>query len=304
MKRVKPAPTSPSGLAIVTGASSGIGLEVARGLAIGGARLLLPVRDHERGESAISSIRESAPDADLALADLDLASADSVSALVAQLRERAEPIGLLILNAGVVMLGERIPQITADGFELTFQSNYLGHVELTLGILPLLRAGAARVVVQCSLAAARARLDGDKLRSADSFRAFRAYQQSKIALGMFGLELDRRSRASEWGITVQLCHPGITPGSKIAPAVRGMFPDAVVRLAAAHVGNTPERAAQTALRAAFSDAASPRLYAPAGHFGIAGMPAEQDPFASLTDEAKASELWQQTMTLLDGRLAF
>ncbi len=283
---MKPEPATPPARAVVTGASSGIGREIARGLAATGVELVLPVRSRERGEAAVRTIHESVPHAVLALADLDLARPESVSALATTLLAEAKPIELLVLNAGMVALGERESR---DAREPTFQINCFGHIALTMGLLPLLRAGSARVVVQCSLAAAHARLDS----GSRPLGAFAAYRQSKLALALFGRELDRRSRAAGWGITVQFCHPGIVPGSEIAPAVRRRVPERPARFVIAHVGHSPADAAQTALAAAASTADSPRLYAPSGWWGMTGSSRERSLFRSFADEAAASELWEK-----------
>ena len=108
-------------------------------------------------------------------------------------------------------------QTTADGFELQFGTNHLGHVALVGHLLPLLRAGRARVTSQISVAAqpGRHQLGRPEL-GARPTTACSAYSQSKIAFGLFGLELDRRSRAGGWGITSNLSHPGVAPTSLLA----------------------------------------------------------------------------------------
>ncbi|MBL5974448.1 MAG: SDR family NAD(P)-dependent oxidoreductase [Candidatus Leucobacter sulfamidivorax] len=279
--------------ALVTGGSDGIGLEIARWLALAGARVLLPVRNREKGERAAARIRESAPGARLELLDLDLARLDSVAALVSELRDAGEPIELAVLNAGIVQLGERRRSVTVDGFELAFQTNCLGHFALALGILPLLRACGARIAVQGSVAAAGARLRWGDLQGAQRYGAFRAYRSSKLALGLFGVELARRSAAEGWGLGVQLCHPGIAPGSAIAPALRALLPPELVRTATAYLGNPPRQAALTALAAlAAPPTASPRMFVPAGPFGLAGPPRERAPFAELERAGDARLLWE------------
>ena len=286
--------------ALITGASGGIGLEIARGLAAAEWEVLLAVRNRERGEAAATSMRQAAPDARVTLLDLDLASLDSVDRLVSKLLEAGEPIELLVLNAGIVSLGEREPLCTDDGFELAFQSNYLGHAVLTLGLLPLLRGGGARVVIQSSIAAARGRLSDEDLLGEPGARPLKAYRRSKIALGMFGLELARRSAAEGWGISVQFCHPGVAPGSGIAPALRKRLPGWIERRAGS-IGNPPVVAAQTALAAVDSGATVPRLFAPSGWFGLAGRARARNPFSTFDNERQARELWSRTKALLEAR---
>lgn len=280
--------------ALVTGGSDGIGLEIARALTLEGARVLLPVRNREKGERAIAHIRRDAPNAAVELLDLDLARLDSVAALVNTLRVAAEPIDLLVLNAGIVRLGERERTITPDGFELAFQTNFLGHFMLTTGVLPLLRAGEGRIAVQCSLAAAGARVNWGDLRGENRYRAFRAYRSSKTALGLFALELARRSALAGWGLSVHLCHPGIAPASAIAPAVRAMLPERLVQWITARLGNPPEQAARTALAAlAASPAVAPRMFAPAGLLEFSGPPRERDVFAALRRPGEGRLLWDR-----------
>ncbi|TDB83278.1 SDR family NAD(P)-dependent oxidoreductase, partial [Micromonospora fluostatini] len=185
--------------AVVTGASDGMGLGMATRLAAAGAEVILPVRNPRKGEAAITTIRRAAPGATFSLRSLDLSSLESVAALGDTLREEGHPIHILINNAGVMRPPNR--QSTADGFELQFGTNHLGHFALVGRLLPLLRAGGARVTSQVSIAARRGRINWDDLNWDRSYHGMRAYSQSKIAFGLFGLELDRRSRAHGWGIT-------------------------------------------------------------------------------------------------------
>ncbi|HSK60452.1 MAG TPA: SDR family oxidoreductase [Actinomycetospora sp.] len=179
--------------AVVTGASDGIGLGIARRLAAAGAEVVLPVRNPHKGQAAITAIREQTPRASVSLRELDLSSLASVAALGATLRDEGRPIHILINTAGVMTPPER--QSTADGFELQFGTNHLGHVALVAHLLPLLRAGRARVTSQLSVAARSGRIDWDDLQRRNSYAGMTAYSQSKIAFGLFALELDRRSNA-------------------------------------------------------------------------------------------------------------
>ncbi|HEY3559390.1 MAG TPA: SDR family oxidoreductase [Kribbella sp.] len=200
--------------AVVTGASDGMGLGIATRLAAAGAEVIMPVRNPRKGESAIAEIKRTVPDAQVSLRTLDLSSLESVTALGDTLRAEGNPIHLLINNAGVMQPPER--QSTVDGFELQFGTNYLGHFALVGRLLPLLRAGNARVTSQVSVAARRGTINWDDLNWERSYDGMRAYRQSKIALGLFGLELDRRSKANGWGITSNLSHPGVAPTSLLA----------------------------------------------------------------------------------------
>lgn len=282
---------------LVTGGSGGIGREIAHTLAAAGAVVLLPVRDRTKGERIAGAIRKDLPDARIEVLDLDLARLDTVAALVSTLRECGEPIEALVLNAGIIAAGGARPA-TADGFEPTFQTNHLGHAALTLGLLPLLRIGRARVVVQGSAVVSGRRLRRDRILARDFRRPIRAYRASKIALGMFGLELHRRSAAGNWGISVQLCHPGVTPGSGIAPGIRSKVPRALERWFSTHLGNPPATAAQTAIAALAAPPSEPRMYGPAGFLGMTGPPRERAPFPSLVAPDDARWVWEETVRLL------
>lgn len=282
--------------ALITGGNGGIGLGISRGLAAGGARLLLPVHNRARGERAAAALRAQIPGADVELFSLDLESLTSVQAVGTQLRERGEPIHLAMLNAGLVRLAEGPRQVTADGFEATFQANYLGHAALIAAIMPVLRAGSARVVAQVSLAAARGRIHWGNLQGDAGYHAFTAYSQSKVALGLSTVELARRSRAYGWGISAGLAHPGVVPGSGIAPRLRRMFPAGIVHWAERTLGNSPAQAAGPALAALASRETC--LWAPSRWWGAAGPALKRKPFPSPTDRGEAARLWNATESLL------
>ncbi|GAA2024929.1 SDR family oxidoreductase [Polymorphospora rubra] len=284
--------------AVVTGASDGMGLGMAARLAAAGAEVILPVRNPRKGEAAITTIRQAAPGANVSLRSLDLSSLESVATLSDALRGEGRPIHLLINNAGVMRPPNR--QTTADGFELQFGTNHLGHFALVAGLLPLLRAGRARVTSQVSVAARRGVINWDDLNWERSYHGMRAYSQSKIAFGMFGLELDRRSRAHGWGITSNLSHPGVAPTSLLAarpelgrsqdtPAIR------LIRAMSARgiLAGTVETAKLPALTAATDPSAKPGvLYGPSGPGNLGGPPAEQRMYAPLRSAEEAARVWR------------
>jgi NAD(P)-dependent dehydrogenase (short-subunit alcohol dehydrogenase family) len=191
-------------IAVVTGANSGLGLVTATELARHGAHVVLAVRDTAAGERAARRI-----DGDTEVRELDLASLDSVRAFAAKLVVDHPAVDLLVNNAGVVLLGPR--RTSADGFELQFATNVLGHFALT-GLLlgSLAAAREARVVSLSSITHKNAHLDFDDLMFERGYRATTAYGRSKLATTIFGLELDRRLRSAGSPIVSVLAHPGIT----------------------------------------------------------------------------------------------
>src|SRR4029077_7942864 len=209
-------------LAVVTGSNSGLGFGMARRLSAAGADVVMGIRNRAKGEAAIEEIGEGVPDARLTIKALDLSSLASVAALGEQLNAEGRPIDILINNAGVMTPPKR--DTTVDGFELQFGSNHLGHFALTAHLLPLLRAAnGARVVSLSSLAARQSgKIHFDDPQFEKSYAAMSAYGQSKLAVLMFALELDRRSRAAGWGIMSNAAHPGLTKTNlQIAGPSRG-----------------------------------------------------------------------------------
>jgi len=128
-------------LALVTGASSGLGRELSTRLAAAGAEVLLAVRDPGKGEAALARLRAAVPGAKASLRTVDLASLDSVATLAGDLAAEGRPINILLNNAGV--MAPPVRHTTVDGLELQFGTNYVGHAALTMWLLPLLREGRA-----------------------------------------------------------------------------------------------------------------------------------------------------------------
>ena len=285
-------------LALVTGASDGLGLEIARRLARAGAELLLPVRDQAKGAAAAARIREEAPGAVVSVRELDLASQASVARLAGELLAEGRPLHLLVNNAGVMTPPER--RGTQDGFELQLATNHLGHFALAGRLLPLLRAGRARVTTQSSVAVQRGRVHWEDLQWERGYDAGGAYGSSKVAISLFGMELDRRSRQHGWQLTSTLSHPGISATNLLAShpemgRARDTWQVRLIRRIATSpvpLAQTPQQGALTALRAATDPAlAGGTFIGPAGPGHLAGAPAEQAPYAPMAGEEDGARLW-------------
>jgi NAD(P)-dependent dehydrogenase (short-subunit alcohol dehydrogenase family) len=193
-------------LAIVTGSNSGTGFETALVLAQKGAEVVIAARNARKAEDAIARIRNAIPSAKVRFEALDLSRQASVRAFAERMLADGRPIDILVNNAGVMMLPAR--EVTEDGFEMQLATNYLGHFALTARLLPLLRAGKARVVQLSSIAHRRGEIRLDDLNWTHGYKPWPVYGQSKLAMLMFGLELDRRSAANGWGLTSVVAHPG------------------------------------------------------------------------------------------------
>lgn len=284
--------------AVITGGSDGIGLRIATRLAAAGADVVLPVRNTRKGEAAADGIRKAVPGAKIGLMPLDLSSLASIDAFGQSMRADGRPVHLLINNAGVMTPPDR--QTTADGFELQFGTNHLGHFALVGHLMPLLRAGNARVTSQVSVAANQRSIHWDDLNWERSYDGMHAYSQSKIAFGQFALELDRRSEAEGWGITSNISHPGVAPTSLLAARPElGRAQDTlgvrVIRWGSARgiVFGTPESASLPALYAATSpDARRRTMYGPRGIGHLGGAPAEQRTYSRLLGEEEAGRVWK------------
>lgn len=295
-------------LALVTGASDGVGLEIAARLARAGAELLLPVRSARKGEAAVAAITERAPGVGIRTVPLDLSSLESVAALAADLTADGRPIDVLIANAGVMNPPHRV--VSADGYELQLATNHLGHFALVVGLLPLLRAAGARVTSQVSIAADQGAVNWDDPNWERGYDPMKAYSSSKIAFGLFAMELQRRSDAAGWGLTSNLSHPGITP-TNLLSAQPGMGrPDDTVAvkmirgLSRMGVVGTPASAALSAVYAATSpDSQGARLYGPRGFRHLGGLPAEQPVFSRLRVEPDAKRVWELSEQLTGVRVA-
>lgn len=194
-------------LAIVTGGSSGLGFETAIGLAQAGADVVLANRSESQGRWAAGRIRPLAPTSLVRFEYLDLANLASVADFVTRIERMERPVDLLVNNAGVMALPRR--NVTADGFEMHLGTNYLGHYALTARLMPLLRKGMHPRVVQVSSISHRmATMHWDDLQLERTYTPMRAYAQSKLAMLLFALELERRSEQNGWGVMSVAAHPG------------------------------------------------------------------------------------------------
>jgi NAD(P)-dependent dehydrogenase (short-subunit alcohol dehydrogenase family) len=210
--------------AVITGASGGLGYETALALAGAGATVVLTGRNESKGRDAVQKIGGQFPDAKISYENLDLASLASVAAFATRAASVHVSLDLLVNNAGVMALPVR--QTTADGFEMQFGTNYLGHYALTARLLPLLSRGARPSVVSLSSIAHRSgRIDFGDLQGQRSHAPQRAYSQSKLAMLMFALELQRRSDAAGWGLISNAAHPGFARTDLISngPGTSGAF---------------------------------------------------------------------------------
>jgi NAD(P)-dependent dehydrogenase (short-subunit alcohol dehydrogenase family) len=273
--------------AVVTGGASGIGFETARALAGAGAEVTLAVRNIDAGAQAAIDITALTGNEHVFVEQLDLADRGSISAFVDRWQG---PLHLLVNNAGIVVTERRI---TAEGWELMFATNHLGHFALTVGLHDALAsAGDARVVALSSYAHLESPVEfGDINYERREFEWNTAYGQSKTAVVLFAVEASRRWSAD--GITVNAVHPGAIQTG----LARHMSADALAQLSTGveYVFKTPEQGAATSVLVA----TSPRLAGIGGRYfedvneALPGEPGGSSGVAAYAlDATAARRLWQ------------
>jgi NAD(P)-dependent dehydrogenase (short-subunit alcohol dehydrogenase family) len=285
-------------LALVTGASDGLGLEIARRLALAGAEVIMPVRNPKKGAAAVDRIAAEAPDSVVSTRALDLASLRSVHELGEVLLGEGRPINIWVNNAGVMIPPTR--HESEDGFELQFATNFLGHFALVGHVLPLLQRGHARMTTMSSLGSRSGKIDFDDLQSSKKYQPWPAYNQSKLALTLFAREFARRNIIQGWGVTSNVAHPGLTVtnlqgsgpnmGRNSRSAMTRTFPWLGRHLPS--IVQQVDTGALPALYAATSpEAKNDAFYGPGGRGHLTGAPVEQTFYPTAANLDEANKLW-------------
>jgi NAD(P)-dependent dehydrogenase (short-subunit alcohol dehydrogenase family) len=265
-------------VALVTGATNGIGRVTAREIARMGARTLIVARDPGRGEAAAREIRD-ATGAPAEVLVADLSSGEEVRRLAREVHDRTGRLDLLVNNAGAIFSERRL---SAGGVEMTLALNHLAYFQLTLDLLPLLReAPVARVVNVSSMAHERGSIDFDDLQGERRYGMWKAYSQSKLANVLFTRELARRLDGSQ--ITANALHPGAV-ASGFGRDHPGFF-GKLVALGAPFLAS-PERGARTTIHVA----TSPTLQGVSGRYFSSCR--EKAPSRAACDGDTALRLWQ------------
>jgi NAD(P)-dependent dehydrogenase (short-subunit alcohol dehydrogenase family) len=279
--------------ALVTGAASGIGVETARALAAAGAETIIAARDTTAAERVAADVRATTGNRAVSVAHLDLVDRGSIDRLVASV---PDPLHLLVNNAGVMAVPQR--RVSAEGHELQFATNHLGHFRLTLGLLPALRAaGGARVVSVSSRAHQDSPVVFDEIDfERRPYDPALAYAQSKTANVLFAVEAARRW--SDDGILTNALHPGAIADSNLS---RHYAPGVLdgIRRSGRYAWKTLQQGAATSVFVA----TSPLLDGVAGRYFVDCREAELvDPAATghvatgvaphALDPASAEKLWE------------
>ncbi len=287
-------PSRKGRLAIVTGASSGIGKATARALGLAGADVVLAVRDVDKGAAVAAELRAEHPEGSHTVAELDTADLASVERFADRYVDVR--VDILVLNAGIGATRRR--DVSVDGHELVMASNYFGHFALTGRLLePLRRASRARVVAIGSLVADHGRIRPDDLDFERRWSRRGTYAASKLAMVMFARELQRHSTAGEWGLNAHAAHPGWSS--------TGLFANSSTAGAGGFLGratglmqSAADGAQPVVFCAASRQAAAGGYYGPIGLFGTSG-PVGKAALPRPARSAKAlTALWQATEELV------
>jgi NAD(P)-dependent dehydrogenase (short-subunit alcohol dehydrogenase family) len=279
--------------AVVTGANGGLGLETARELARAGAHVVMAARDQAKAAAAEANIRDEIPSASLRIVPLDLGSLASVREAAECILADHPEIDILVNNAGVMAIPQRS---TADGFEMQFGVNHLGHFALTALLLPaLLDARAARVVGVTSTAHHFGRpVNRDDPHLRKSYSPWKAYGQSKLANFHFGIGLQRRFETAGVSAASLIAHPGLSDTDLQATSVEetggGLSQRFFLNLARS-TGMSAAQGALPQLRAATDPVArGGELYAP--RFGNFGPPVRRPILRRIGLGRAIDRLWE------------
>ena len=280
---------------IVTGANSGLGYCTALALANSGADVTLAVRSVERGEAAARTIRASVTSATVSVASLDLADLTSIRAFAQRFSsEHPSGLDLLINNAGIMAVPK---STTADGFEMQFGTNHLGHFALTGLLLPALVAvPGSRVVTVSSFAHRMGKMNFADLMGARSYRAWGAYGQSKLANLLFTAELQRRLSLAAMHVKAMSAHPGYA-NTNLQTAVARKAGRTLQARMTHSFNNLAAQSAQSGALPTLFAATAPGLpgdsfVGPDGFMQLRGHPVLVDRSAAARDMEAAATLWQ------------
>ena len=289
-------------VAVVTGATSGLGTETAIELARRGAHVVLTARAAAKGEAALARLRAEVPGASAEVAELDLTRLASVREFADRMAERLPRLDLLVNNAGVMATPyER----TADGFELQIGTNHLGHVALTARLLPLLLdVPGSRVVTVSSSGHRIGRIDlADLNWERRRYHRWPAYAQSKLANLLFAFELDRRLRRAGAGTASLAAHPGVSR-SNLGRGHTGLLSrvQSVAMSATEFLIQSARQGALPQLRAATDpDLPGGTYVGPGGRAEMRGLPVVVKAKRAAYDEELAGRLWDLSEELTGAR---
>nr|WP_221379987.1 oxidoreductase [Actinoplanes polyasparticus] len=267
---------------VITGANSGLGLAAAKALARPGAHVILAVRDERKGREAQAALTGGTSE----VRRVDLADLDAVRAFAAGL----DRVDVLINNAGVMAPPRTLSK---QGFEVQLAVNHLAHFALTALLLDRLSAGAdPRVVTVSSVLHKKGRLDFDDLQAGRGYSATAAYNNSKLANAVFGLELHRRLTAAGSPVRSLLAHPGYAVTGLQAGVQPGLYRTLLTRLGNPLLAVSADQGARPVVHAATApDVEGGQFIGPTGVAQMRGAPGPVPLAPHATDPALGRRLW-------------
>ena len=271
-------------IVIVTGANSGLGYEVAKALALKGAHVVMACRNLEKAEKAKNQILFEYPEVYLEIIQLDLSDLSSIRKFAEEFKSKHERLDILCNNAGVMMTPQ---QKTADGFEMQFGTNHLGHFALTgLSLDLLINTVNSRIVTMSSFAHKLGEINFEDINLEKNYNRTKAYEQSKLANLLFAYELQRKLEAAGKSTISNASHPGWTRTN----LQRNVL---FFRVLNPFLSMKPSKGALSMLYAATApEAEGGKYYGPGGLFEIKGYPKEAKSNDTSHDLETAKRLWE------------
>lgn len=285
--------------AIITGANSGLGFEVAKGLAEKGATVIMACRSAPKAAKALADLRSDVSNAKVEVMELDLASLASVRKFADDCKAKYNSLDILCNNAGIMAIPRRT---TADGFEMQFGTNHLGHFALTGALIDLVKATpGARVACVSSGLHTSGKINFDDLMGEKSYDKWAAYSQSKLANLLFAYELQRKFSATGINAISVGTHPGYTATNlqSVGPTMEGSLLARIgMKIANTLIAQSVEMGALPLLYGCTASNVNGCDYiGPTGMNGMRGYPGKVKSNELSYDEALAKRLWQVSETL-------
>ncbi|WCJ36110.1 NAD(P)-binding Rossmann-fold superfamily protein [Euphorbia peplus] len=286
--------------AIITGATSGIGVETARVLAKRGVRIVMPARDVKKAEHVKQLIMKESPNAQILIFETDLSSLSSVMRFCSHFLSLHLPLNILINNAGIF---SHNLEFSEDKIEMTFASNYLGHFMLTEMMLEKMietseESGIQGRIINLSSAihtwVTRDSFTFNQLLNPTKYNGTCAYARSKLATILHAKEIAKQLKEKNAKVTINAVHPGIVK-TGIVRAHKGIITDSVYFIASKFLKSTSQGAATTCYVAL-----SPKIEGESGKYFVDCNESNCSPLAN--DASEARKLWRQTHALIDTRL--
>jgi NAD(P)-dependent dehydrogenase (short-subunit alcohol dehydrogenase family) len=274
---------------VITGASSGLGLEAAKVLTSKGAEVIMALRSLTKGERAVSYICEKNPNARIRLMQVNMDSIISVKNFTREFLALYNSLDILINNAGVM-----VPPFSknADNIEIQFATNHLGHFALTGLLMPALKmVPGARVVTVSSIASRSGDIDFDNLDGSKGYSAMKFYCQSKYANLLFGIELDKRLKDSGTNILSVVCHPGVS-ATNLASRGSGKEEGTLFKYMFNMIAQSAQKGTLPLLYAAANEEITGGEYiGPGGFQNMWGYPQKTSEGEKLFNKETANKLW-------------